>query len=104
MLFMGIISMLTVIPVMAEERTAFYREQSSNMYMVSVYTSAYGLVEIPYIILSSALFANVFYWLLGFNSAADKFLYYWLFFGLFMGMMTFMGKGYVCATLRAVVE
>jgi ABC-type multidrug transport system permease subunit len=37
------------------------------MYETSAYSLAYGLVEIPYIIVSSACFVLVFYFLLGFD-------------------------------------
>lgn len=98
MLFMGIISMMTVMPVMAQERAAFYREQASNMYEVGTYAAAYGIVELPYIVFTSAVWTNVFYWLLGFSADAGKYFFYWAYFGLFVGMMTFVGQFVACVT------
>jgi len=95
--FVGIVNMMSVMPVMAKERAAFYREQASNMYSVLAYGISYGLVELPYIFVSTGLFVNVFYWYIGL--AADplsKYVYYWIFFALYIVCKVFIGQFLIC--------
>ncbi|ETO74918.1 hypothetical protein F444_09427 [Phytophthora nicotianae P1976] len=75
--FLGIISFNSVMPVAADERTAFYRERASQTYNALWYFVAGTLVEIPYIFFSSLLFTVIFYPSVGFTGYIT-FFYYWL--------------------------
>ncbi|KAL3657250.1 hypothetical protein V7S43_017910 [Phytophthora oleae] len=75
--FLGIISFNSVMPVAADERTAFYRERASETYNALWYFIAGTLVEIPYIFFSSLLFTIIFYPSVGFTGYIT-FFYYWL--------------------------
>ncbi|OWZ14878.1 ABC transporter [Phytophthora megakarya] len=75
--FLGIISFNSVMPVAADERTAFYRERASQTYNALWYFIAGTLVEIPYIFFSSLLFTVIFYPSVGFTGYIT-FFYYWL--------------------------
>ncbi|KAI9981274.1 hypothetical protein PInf_008924 [Phytophthora infestans] len=76
-IFLGLISFNSVMPVAADERTAFYRERASETYNALWYFVAGTLVEIPYIFLSSLLFCIIFYPSVGFTGYVT-FFYYWL--------------------------
>ncbi|KAG6587069.1 ABC transporter G family member 31 [Phytophthora cinnamomi] len=75
--FLGIISFNSVMPVAADERTAFYRERASQTYNALWYFIASTLVEIPYIFFSSLLFTIIFFPSVGFTGYIT-FFYYWL--------------------------
>ncbi|CEG39520.1 atp-binding cassette superfamily [Plasmopara halstedii] len=75
--FLGIISFNSVMPVAADERTAFYRERASQTYNALWYFIAGTLVEIPYIFFSTLLFTIIFYPSVGFDGFIT-FFYYWL--------------------------
>jgi hypothetical protein len=49
--FCAVIGMQNVCPVAFSDRPAFYREQQSNMYSISIYSFIYFLVEVPYVII-----------------------------------------------------
>jgi len=76
-IFLGLISFNSVMPVAADERTAFYRERASQTYNALWYFIAGTLVEIPYIFISTLLFTIIFYPSVGFTGYVT-FFYYWL--------------------------
>ncbi|GMF63859.1 unnamed protein product [Phytophthora fragariaefolia] len=76
-IFLGLISFNSVMPVAADERTAFYRERASETYNALWYFVAGTLVEIPYIFFSSLLFCIIFYPSVGFTGYIT-FFYYWV--------------------------
>jgi hypothetical protein len=49
-LFIGILSMNTMLPVLIRERAVFYRERSSYMYAPEAHSLSYALIEIPWLI------------------------------------------------------
>jgi len=51
LLMVGSINMNTSIPVVMQERAAFYREMATSMYSVDAYAFSWFLAEIPYITL-----------------------------------------------------
>jgi energy-coupling factor transporter ATP-binding protein EcfA2 len=95
-LFIGVVGVTTVQSVMFAERPAFYREQYSEVYDVSLYTLAMGFVELPYLLVSSVLFVIPFFFIVGFDQdgVAEKFFFYWLFQGLYMCTLVFIGQLY----------
>ncbi|KAF1787068.1 P-loop containing nucleoside triphosphate hydrolase [Phytophthora cactorum] len=74
-IFLGLISFNSVMPVAADERTAFYRERASETYNALWYFVAGTLVEIPYIFFSSLLFCIIFYPSVGFTGYITFFYY-----------------------------
>lgn len=90
-LFLGFVNCNSVLAVMTQERAVFYRERAANMYGVGVYALAMGLVEIPYVFLSTAIFVNCFYWIVGLNSGA-AFVWFWVYVFLFFAMCTYVGQ------------
>jgi hypothetical protein len=97
LLFVGVVGMMSVQPVVFSERPAFFREKFSQVYAISLHTLAATLVELPYLLLSSLLFVIPFFFIVGFDnigSVAEKFFFYWLFQGLYMCTLVFIGQFY----------
>jgi len=97
----GASAMETVQPVAFESRASYYRERQSNMYSPAIYTIVTTLVEIPYLIIASFAFVLPFFYIVGFNhvgNVADKFIYYWVFMGLYMATLLFLGQMCVAIT------
>jgi ABC-type multidrug transport system permease subunit len=93
-LFIGYVGCSSIIPVVLSERPAFYREQFSEIYDVKIYTLCATLVEIPYIIVCSALFVIPYFFIVGFDqgNVTEKFFFYWLFQTLFITSCVFLGS------------
>ncbi|XP_021628884.1 pleiotropic drug resistance protein 1 isoform X2 [Manihot esculenta] len=93
-LFLGLQNATSVQPVVAVERTVFYREKAAGMYSAMPYAYAQALIEIPYIFVQTVVYSVITYAMIGFEWTAAKFFWY-LFFLLFTllyftyyGMMT----------------
>jgi len=91
-LFCGIVNMNTVLPVMASERAVFYRERAANTYGNLAYSISHGVVELPYIAVNSLVFCSIYYFMLGFQSSATHFFFYYLIFYLYSCFSTYMGQ------------
>jgi len=91
-IFNGIINMSSVLPVMALERDAFYRERAAKTYGVEAYAAATGLVEIPYIMATCTMFLIVFYFSCNLEFAADAFFKYAITYIIVIAMFTFLGQ------------
>uniref|UniRef100_H3GK62 ABC transporter domain-containing protein n=1 Tax=Phytophthora ramorum TaxID=164328 RepID=H3GK62_PHYRM len=89
--FLGIISFNSVMPVAADERTAFYRERASQTYNALWYFIAGTLVEIPYIFFSSLLFTIIFYPSVGFTGYIT-FFYYWVVVSMNALLFVYLGQ------------
>ncbi|XP_074275948.1 pleiotropic drug resistance protein 1-like [Silene latifolia] len=93
-LFIGVQNAASVQPVVAVERTVFYREKAAGMYSALPYAFAQALIEIPYIFVQALVYGLIVYAMIGFEWTAAKFLWYlfFMFFTLcyftFYGMMT----------------
>ncbi|KAG1698458.1 hypothetical protein DVH05_015000 [Phytophthora capsici] len=90
-LFLGIIGFNNVMPVAAEERTAFYRERASETYNALWYFIAGTLAEIPYVFLASFLFCVIFYPSVGFTGYTT-FFYYWVVISLNTLVFVYLGQ------------
>ncbi|CAB4272708.1 unnamed protein product [Prunus armeniaca] len=93
-LFLGVQNATSVQPVVAVERTVFYREKAAGMYSALPYAFAQVLIELPYILVQSVVYGVIIYTLIGFEMTLVKFFWY-LFFMYFTllyftlyGMMT----------------
>ncbi|POM68051.1 Pleiotropic drug resistance protein ABC Superfamily [Phytophthora palmivora] len=89
--FFGIISFNSVMPVAADERTAFYRERASETYNALWYFIAGTLAEIPYVFLSCLLFCIIFFPSVGFTGYST-FFYYWLVLSLNTLVFVYLGQ------------
>jgi len=99
--FIGILNMVTVLPITFRERTVFYRERAAQMYSSSVYTLAIILVELPYLLISVGLFTVVSYFLWGLTP--QWFGYFFLVFFLYVSFATFAGQFFAIASPHEVV-
>ncbi|KAG5227869.1 pleiotropic drug resistance protein [Salix suchowensis] len=93
-LFLGFQNGAAVQPVVAVERTVFYRERAAGMYSALPYAFAQALIEIPYVFVQAAVYGVIVYAMVGFEWTAAKFfwylffMYFTLLYFTFYGMMT----------------
>ncbi|XP_058226805.1 pleiotropic drug resistance protein 1-like [Rhododendron vialii] len=93
-LFLGVQNASSVQPVVAVERTVFYRERAAGMYSAMPYAFAQVIIELPYVFAQSAVYGVIVYAMIGFEWTFAKFLWYsfFMYFTLlyftFYGMMT----------------
>ncbi|KAF0720516.1 Aste57867_235 [Aphanomyces stellatus] len=91
-LFMGIIAVITGLPVVDAERMVFFRERASGMYATWPYTIVFAVVEIPYVVVNSLVFALVFYFMLHLAADAVAFGWFYLYFCLHTLFATYLGQ------------
>ncbi|VFQ92295.1 unnamed protein product [Cuscuta campestris] len=75
-LFLGVQNSSAVQPVVAVERTVFYREKAAGMYSALPYAFGQIVIEIPYILLQASVYGVVVYAMIGFEWTAAKFFWY----------------------------
>nr|GEV71750.1 ABC transporter G family member 31 [Tanacetum cinerariifolium] len=90
-MFLGVNNSSTVQPVIAIERTVFYRERAAGMYSAIPYAIAQGLVEIPYIAVQTISYGIITYFMINFERTMGKFLLYLVFMFLTFTYFTFYG-------------
>lgn len=90
-LFSGINNCSTVQPVVAIERTVFYRERAAGMYSALPYAFAQMVVEIPYILFQTLYYTPIVYSMVKFEWSADKF--FWFFYVNFFTNLYFTYYG-----------
>ncbi|KAI3862926.1 hypothetical protein MKX03_011415 [Papaver bracteatum] len=96
-LSIGITNCSTVQPVVATERSVFYRESAAGMYSALPYTMAQVVVEIPYAFFQAIYFSVIAYAMLGFEWTATKFL--WFFFVTFLTFLYFTYYGMMSVSI-----
>ncbi|KAK0595711.1 hypothetical protein LWI29_009274 [Acer saccharum] len=93
-LFLGVQNAGAVQPVVAVERTVFYRERAAGMYSAFPYAFAQVAIEVPYIFQQALTYGVIVYSMIGFERNAIKFFWYiffmysTLFYFTLYGMMT----------------
>ncbi|KAL0380472.1 UNVERIFIED_CONTAM: ABC transporter G family member 42 [Sesamum angustifolium] len=93
-LFLGINNCSTVQPIVAVERTVFYRERAAGMYSALPYALAQVIVEIPYVLIQTTFYTLIVYAMVSFEWTAAKFFWFYVvtFFSFlyftYYGMMT----------------
>ncbi|KAI3455373.1 hypothetical protein Pfo_012036 [Paulownia fortunei] len=93
-LFLGVQNAMSVQPVVAVERTVFYREKAAGMYSSMPYAIAQVAIEFPYIFAQAAVYGIIVYAMVGFEWTAAKFfwfiffMYFTLLYFTFYGMMS----------------
>ncbi|KAL8118570.1 pleiotropic drug resistance protein 1-like [Apium graveolens] len=101
-LFLGYQNSSSVQPVVAVERTVFYRERAAGMYSALPYAFAQVLVEIPYIAIQAVVYGLVVYSMTGMEWTVAKF--FWYVFFMFFTFMYFTLCGMMTVALTPNVE
>ncbi|KAI3455483.1 hypothetical protein Pfo_012146 [Paulownia fortunei] len=96
-LFVGINNCATVQPVVAIERTVFYRERAAGMYSVLPYAMAQVIAEIPYIFVQTTYYTLIVYAMVSFEWKAAKF--FWFFFVTFFSFLYFTYYGMMTVSM-----
>ncbi|KAL2332413.1 hypothetical protein Fmac_019994 [Flemingia macrophylla] len=97
-LFLGVQNSSSVQPVVAVERTVFYREKAAGMYSALPYAFAQILVEIPYVFAQAVTYGLIVYAMIGFDWTAEKFFWYLFFMYFTFLYFTFYGMMAVAMT------
>ncbi|KAG0577501.1 hypothetical protein M758_5G154100 [Ceratodon purpureus] len=96
-LFLGINNASSVQPVVAIERTIFYRERAAGMYSAVPYAVAQVLIEIPYVFVQTIAYALITYSMINFEWTAAKF--FWYFYVMFFTLLYFTYYGMMAVSL-----
>ncbi|KAK7261881.1 hypothetical protein RIF29_28204 [Crotalaria pallida] len=97
-LFLGVQNSSSVQPVVAVERTVFYREKAAGMYSALPYAFAQILVELPYIFAQTVTYGLIVYAMIGFEWTVAKFFWYLFFMYFTLCYFTFYGMMTVAVT------
>ncbi|KOM44563.1 hypothetical protein LR48_Vigan05g216800 [Vigna angularis] len=97
-LFLGVQNSSSVQPVVAVERTVFYREKAAGMYSALPYAFSQILVELPYIFFQAVTYGVIVYAMIGFDWTAEKFFWYLFFMYFTLLYFTFYGMMGVAVT------
>ncbi|KAJ9568410.1 hypothetical protein OSB04_004376 [Centaurea solstitialis] len=96
-LFVGINNCSTVQPIVATERTVFYRETAAGMYSALPYAMAQVFVEIPYVFIQTTYYTLIVYAMVSFEWTAIKF--FWFFFINFFSFLYFTYYGMMTVSI-----
>ncbi|XAR70928.1 Xenobiotic-transporting ATPase [Bertholletia excelsa] len=97
-LFLGVTNAGAVQPVVAVERTVFYRERAAGMYSALPYALGQVLIELPYILVQTLLYGVLVYAMIGFEWTVGKFFWYLFFMYFTLLYFTFYGMMAVALT------
>ncbi|XP_031127767.1 pleiotropic drug resistance protein 1-like isoform X1 [Ipomoea triloba] len=92
--FLGVQNATSVQPVVAIERTVFYRERAAGMYSALPYAFGQVVIELPHLFVQTLIYGVIVYAMIGFEWTAAKFLwfiffmYFTLLYFTLYGMMT----------------
>ncbi|PKA64631.1 Pleiotropic drug resistance protein 12 [Apostasia shenzhenica] len=76
--FVGFSNCSNVQPLVATERSVFYREKAAGMYSALPYAISQVTVEIPYVLFQSFYYTLILYCMMSFQWTAMKFLWFFL--------------------------
>ncbi|XLQ98847.1 hypothetical protein S83_065046 [Arachis hypogaea] len=96
-IFVGINNCQTVQPVVAIERTVFYRERAAGMYAPMPYAIAQVLTEIPYVFIQAVYYSLIVYAMVSFDWKVEKF--FWFFFVSFFSFLYFTYYGMMTVSI-----
>ncbi|KAL1814400.1 hypothetical protein ACET3Z_016974 [Daucus carota] len=96
-LFVGINNCSTVQPIVAVERTVFYRERAAGMYSAIPYALSQVFVEIPYVLVQTIYYTLIVYAMVCFEWTAAKF--FWFFFITFFSFLYFTYYGMMTVSI-----
>ncbi|EES01392.1 ABC transporter G family member 38 [Sorghum bicolor] len=89
--FVGFNNCITAQPVIAVERTVFYRERAAGMYSAIPYAFSQVVVEIPYVFVESVIYTLIVYSMMSFQWTPAKF--FWFFYTSFLSFLYFTYYG-----------
>ncbi|CAN8312242.1 unnamed protein product [Cochlearia groenlandica] len=97
-MFMGVNNCSTVQPMVAVERTVFYREKAAGMYAATPYAISQVTCELPYVLIQTIYYSLIVYAMVGFEWKASKFFWflfinytsflYWTYYGMMTVSLT----------------
>ncbi|KAG8051399.1 hypothetical protein GUJ93_ZPchr0001g31074 [Zizania palustris] len=90
-LFIGIMNCTSVQPVVAVERTVFYRERAAGMYSAFPYAFGQVVIELPYTLAQATLYGIIVYAMISFEWTAAKFFWYLFFMYFTLLYFTYYG-------------
>ncbi|WRX27625.1 ABC transporter-like [Theobroma cacao] len=97
-IFIGVNNTFSVMPIIAVERTVFYRERAARMYSAMAYTLAQAMIELPYLFVQAVVFGVIIYAMIGFQWNAAKFFWYMFIMYFNLSGYTFYGMMVVALT------
>ncbi|KAL7187496.1 hypothetical protein ACSBR1_037555 [Camellia fascicularis] len=97
-LFLGIQNAGSVQPIVAIERTVFYRERATGMYSALPYAFGQVVIQLPYIFVQTLIYGVIVYAMIGFEWTVAKFLWYLFFMYFTLLYFTFYGMMTVAVT------
>ncbi|CAL5435370.1 unnamed protein product [Camellia sinensis] len=97
-LFIGSQNAGSVQPVVAIERTVFYRERAAGMYSALPYAFGQVVIELPYVFIQTLTYGVIVYAMIGFEWTVAKFLWYLFFMYFTLLYFTFYGMMTVAVT------
>ncbi|KAL4357686.1 hypothetical protein HN51_028978 [Arachis hypogaea] len=95
--FLGSTNTNAVQPVVAIERTVFYRERAAGMYSALPYAIAQVAIECIYVAIQTMIYTLIIHSMMGFLWHADKF--FWLYYFIFISFVYFTLYGMMTVAL-----
>ncbi|KAL3726503.1 hypothetical protein ACJRO7_031405 [Eucalyptus globulus] len=89
--FLGVQNAASVQPVVAVERTVFYREQAAGMYSALPYALAQVLIEVPYVLIQAISYGIIVYTMIEFKWTLAKFFWHLFFMCFTLLYFTYYG-------------
>ncbi|CAI5954152.1 unnamed protein product [Closterium sp. NIES-64] len=90
-IFMGWNNSGSIQPIVAVERTVFYRERAAGLYGAIPYALAQGAIDVPYVLVQTFIYSLITYAMIQFEWTASKFWWYTLFMFLTLFYFTCYG-------------
>ncbi|KAL1551439.1 transcription factor [Salvia divinorum] len=96
--FLGVQLASSVQPVVAVERTVFYRERAAGLYSALPYAFGQAVIEIPYCFIQAIVYGTIVYAMIGFDWTAKKYFWYICFMFFTLVYFTYYGMMAVALT------
>ncbi|KAK9170460.1 hypothetical protein Syun_002600 [Stephania yunnanensis] len=96
-LFLGATNCTAVQPVLAVERTVFYRERAAGMYSALPYAISAVAIEVVYVAVQTFIYTILLYSMIGFEWQPAKF--FWFYYYIFMCFIYFVMYGMMAVAL-----
>ncbi|XP_057772940.1 pleiotropic drug resistance protein 1-like [Salvia miltiorrhiza] len=95
--FLGVQLASSVQPVVAVERTVFYRERAAGLYSALPYAFGQAVIEIPYCFIQAIVYGTIVYAMIGFDWTTKK--YFWYIYFMFFTLIYFTYYGMMAVAL-----
>ncbi|PHU15683.1 Pleiotropic drug resistance protein 3 [Capsicum chinense] len=86
----------SVMPVVAVERTVFYRERAAGMYSAIPFAFGQACIELPYVFAQAVTYGVIVYAMIGFEWTVTKF--FWNLFFMYFTLLYFTFYGMIAVT------